>query len=210
MVYHLTTQRQFWADSLYMLPPFLAAAGHPDEALTTFYGYWLALFDPSSQLLSHIWDEENRTFIRKEHWGGGNGWALASIVRLVQLLPGAQYAAEITDLQHKAEKVLTGLMSYVRGDGLFHDVIDDPSTFVETNTSQMVAFSIYRGMQQGWLGSSWNESADLMRRAAENKLDDFGFVRGVCGAPRFDAPDISPEGQAFHILMETAYAEWHG
>ena len=30
-----------------------------------------------------------------------------------------------------------------------------------------------------------------------------GFVVGGCAAPTFDRPGISPEGQAFFILMES-------
>jgi unsaturated rhamnogalacturonyl hydrolase len=37
-------------------------------------------------------------------------------------------------------------------------------------------------------------------------MDDFGFVQGVCGAPEFNRPGTSTEGQAFCILMETAAA----
>jgi hypothetical protein len=43
-----------------------------------------------------------------------------------------------------------------------------------------------------------------MRRAARAKVDRDGFVRGVAGAPTFGAPGVSPEGQAFFLMMETA------
>ena len=45
-----------------------------------------------------------------------------------------------------------------------------------------------------------------MRQAANKKLNLFGFVEGVCGAPTFDHPGFSPEGQAFYLLMEQAAA----
>jgi hypothetical protein len=43
-----------------------------------------------------------------------------------------------------------------------------------------------------------------MRAAARAKLDRDGFVQGVAGAPTFDRPGISPEGQAFFLMMEGA------
>ena len=49
--------------------------------------------------------------------------------------------------------------------------------------------------------------ADSMRAAAQNAVDDFGFVHDVCGAPAFDKPGFSPEGQAFNLLMELASSE---
>jgi hypothetical protein len=35
-------------------------------------------------------------------------------------------------------------------------------------------------------------------------MDASGFVQGVCGAPGFDRPGISMEGQSFCIMMEAA------
>jgi hypothetical protein len=43
-----------------------------------------------------------------------------------------------------------------------------------------------------------------MRAAVRAKVDQFGFVQGVAGAPRFDRPGVSAEGQAFFILMEAS------
>ena len=43
-----------------------------------------------------------------------------------------------------------------------------------------------------------------MRGAARAKMDSFGYVQGVCGAPNFDRPGTATEGQAFCILMEAA------
>jgi len=35
-------------------------------------------------------------------------------------------------------------------------------------------------------------------------MDEYGFVQGVCGAPNFDQPGTSTEGQSFSIMMEAA------
>jgi hypothetical protein len=44
-----------------------------------------------------------------------------------------------------------------------------------------------------------------MRNAAHKKVDPFGIVQGVCGAPNFDHPGTATEGQACFLLMEAAY-----
>ena len=93
-----------------------------------------------------------------------------------------------------------------RPDGLFHNVVDDPASFPETNLPQMAAYTIYRGVREGWLNRSLLPWAHDLRRAAEERVDELGFVTGVCGAPRFDAPGIAPEGQAFFLMMEMAIA----
>ena len=87
VVYHLESSRQFWVDSLYMLPPFLARAGYVKEAMLQINGWWDALFDPQTRLLAHIWDDGAKTFIRSAKWGVGNGWAAAGLTRVIGMLP---------------------------------------------------------------------------------------------------------------------------
>lgn len=203
VVYHLVTRKEFWVDSMYMLPPFLAAAGHYDEALTNVYGYWKALYDEEAQLMSHMWDDEKKVFVRKAHWGTGSGWTLAGIARMIGLLPEA-YAEDIAKLKEMQKLLLEGVLKTMRPDGLFHDVLDDSTTFIETNTAQMTAYAIYRGVAEGYLPVELKEKADVMNAAANAKMNDYGFVEGVCGAPTFDKPGFSPEGNAFYVLMETA------
>ena len=68
----------------------------------------------------------------------------------------------------------------------------------------MLVFAIFEGILGGWLPESYLARADRMRDAARAKMDAFGYVQGVCGAPGFDRPGTSTEGQAFCIMMEAA------
>ena len=98
----------------------------------------------------------------------------------------------------------------MRPDGLFHDVVDDTNTFVETNLSQMLAYSIYKGVKSGWLKDSYLKSADKMRAGAHSKVDEYGVVQGACGSPLFDRSGTSTEAQAFLLMMEAAYSRLAG
>ena len=203
VLYHLTTGEEFWADSFYMLPPYLAAAGHYDEALTNLYGYWDALYDPEAGLMRHQWNEAARKFRNPAHWGTGNGWTLAALARVIPMLPDA-YGADKKRLAAMAKGLAGRVISYMSADGSYHNVIDDPATFREINLSQMLAYTLYRGMTDGWLDDSYLPAAQKLRRAAEESVDAYGFVHDVCGAPAFDKSGLSPEAQAFHLLMENA------
>ena len=103
-----------------------------------------------------------------------------------------------------ARDILDGCLAHQRSDGLFHDVVDQPSTFVETNLAQMLAFAAYEGISGGWLPVSYLAHADRMRDATRRKMDDSGFVQGACGAPGFNRPGTSTEARAFCIMMEAA------
>ena len=203
LLYHMDYSCQFWADSLYMLPPFLAAAGYYQEALTNYYGYWEKLRDSETKMLSHMWDETTGKFERKAHWGVGNGWALAAGVRMIRLLP-AEYEADKNRIKQMTEELVATVLKWVRPDGYFYDVIDDNDTFVETNLTQMVAYTLYAGMVDGWLTKDYKEKAEHLYEAAKAKVDNYGLVQDVCGAPTFDKAGVASEGQAFFILMESA------
>jgi rhamnogalacturonyl hydrolase YesR len=204
--FHLTDAPEIWIDSMYMLPPFLAVAGHEDEALRQIQGLKTRLWNPGKKLYAHMWDEKRQAFKRAAYWGVGNGWAAAGITRVIRALPEARLSEKQALASHVRD-ILDGCLAYQRQDGLFHDVLDQPETFVETNLAQMLAYSIYRGLAGGWLPPAYQARADQMRAAAYQKVDASGYVQGVCGAPVFDRAGTAPEGQAFFMLMEAAWKE---
>lgn len=205
ILHHITHGPEIWIDSMYMAPPFLSVAGYPDEAVKQINGFRDALWNPRKRLFSHIWHAEKKEFVREAFWGVGNGWAAAGMARVIRSLPSSM-KSEKAQLTKYVTEVVDGCLKHLRGDGLFHDVVDNPDTFIETNLSQMLAYSIYRGVSDKWLDKSHLEFADRMRKAAHGKVDEFGLVQGVCGSPTFDHPGTATEGQAFFLLMEAAYS----
>jgi rhamnogalacturonyl hydrolase YesR len=205
--YHLANSPEMWSDSFYTTPPFLAATGHYDEAILQIEGLRHRLWNPARKLLSHIWDDGHRRFRDEAFWGVGNGWAAAGLTRVIAALP-AERLAERERVSAFLTELLDGCLATQRPDGLFHNVLDHPESFVETNLAQMLAFSIYTGVPGGWLPAVYAAAADRMRAAARAKVDPYGFVQGVCGAPRFDQAGVAAEGQAFFLMMEVAAAKF--
>lgn len=203
VLHHMNYGRLIWSDSSFMAAPFLAHMGDFDEAVKQIEGFRKYLMDPEKKLYHHQWDDEKMDFSRKDLWGGGNGWTAAGIAKIMDLLP-----LERKDLSDKlavyGKEVIDGCLVYMRPDGLFHDVVDNSNSFVETNLSQMLAFAIYTGVKTGWLNADYKEKADIMRMAARSKIDSNGIVQGACGSPFFDKPGTSTEAQAFFLMMEHA------
>jgi len=204
--YHIDDKPQVWIDSMYMAPPYLAVAGQPAEALKQIEGFRRLLWNKEKKLFSHIWDDSLNGFARKAFWGVGNGWAAAGMTRVLRALP-LNMTAEKRKLEGYIKDVIDGCLAYLRPDGYFHDVVDDPKSFVETNLSQIMAYTIYRGIKGGWIDISYRPRADKMKEAARAKVDRMGFVQDVCGSPTFEAPGTATEGQAFFILMEAAFRD---
>ena len=204
--YHVSNAPEMWSDSFYTTPPFLAATGHYDEAMRQIEGLRKRLWSAGKKLFSHTWDDGRQQFRRPAFWGVGNGWAAAGMTRVMAALP-ADRGAERERLSGFLKELLDGCLAQQRADGLFRDVLDRPESFVETNLGQMLAFSIYTGVAGGWLPASYAPAADRMRAAARAKVDPYGFVQGVCGAPSFDHAGVAAEGQAFFLMMEVAAAQ---
>lgn len=153
-----------------------------------------------------MWDQDLMKYSRKLFWGVGNGWAAAGMTRVLRALPESM-SDEKTQIAVYIKEVLDACLKYQREDGLFHDILDDPSTFIDTNTAQMLAYTIFRGVKGGWLDKSYLNHGLKMRKAAYGKVDKFGLVQGVCGAPNFNKSGTATEGQAFFLLMEAAYRD---
>lgn len=212
IVYHMCSTQEFWVDSFYMLPPYLARMGFWDEALLQIDGFWHTLYHPEKGLLSHRWDDQKREFIREDFWGVGNGWAAAGMTRVIHLLPFRAMSSDLaerrTELTQRVDTLIRSALQYQRQDGLFHDVLDDPDSFREVNCGQMFAYCIYRGVADGWLQDDLIEPAERIWHAVQQEVDQYGLVRNVCGVPDFIAPHVAPEGQAFYILMDAARRDW--
>ena len=203
VLYHTFEAPQMWSDGINGAPPFLAAMGHFEETLKQIEGYRKLLFMPEKKLMAHIWDDGKKQFADAGFWGGGNGWTAAGLAQVIQRLPVERHR-DRERLVEFAGAVVDGCLAHQRADGLFHDVVDKPETFVETNLAQMLAFAIYTGIKNGWLPKSYLIHADRMRAAARLKMDEHGFVQGASSAPNFDRPGISTEAQAFCVMMEAA------
>lgn len=192
---HVLDRSEVWADTVYMVVPFLALAGHPRAAERQVEGHRRALCRDG--LYAAI------TPGRPARWGGGNGWVVAGIARAVRLEPSLRS----TFLPSHAREVLDACLAFRRADGLFHDVLDDPSTFRETNAAQMFAYAALVGAADGWLPASYAAVGRDLLAAATREVDGSGLVRGACGSPTFDYPGTSAEAQAFHLLARAAAAQ---
>jgi rhamnogalacturonyl hydrolase YesR len=212
ILYHFDAkwaETQVWVDACYMVPPFLCKYGDVEEAIKQLKGFRHYLYHKEKHLLSQIWDDKNQTLGKADFWGVGNGWTLAGLTRVIDMLAGdgtlkPSHKEERDNLIKYLKELLDACLTYQREDGLFHNVLDDPTSFIETNCAQMIAYTIYRGVIAGYLDRAYLMQADKARDAAFIKVDEYGFVRDVCGMPYFDRPGIAAEGQAFFLLMEAA------
>ncbi|MBX9244488.1 glycoside hydrolase family 88 protein [Actinotalea ferrariae] len=199
-LFHPTGGEQMWTDSVYMLVPALFRLGRPELAMAQLAGH-RARLRGAGGLYAARWDEPTSALVAPQHWGTGNGWVAAGLARAWREEAAAPHRGE---LARQALEVVEACLEHRRADGLFHDVVDDPTSFVEANLAQMLAYAVLTGVADGWLDASWAEVGRDLRRAAGRGVGDDGLVRPVAGSPHFDRTGRSAEAQAFFLLAAAA------
>jgi hypothetical protein len=111
------------------------------------------LYDP----VEHLYFRDSTYFDRREangkkiFWSRGNGWVMAGLVRMLQLLPANHPSrARFQQLfQAMAETILTAQQP----DGLWHSSLLDPQSYPlkETSGSGFYAYALAWGVNQGLL-----------------------------------------------------------
>ena len=162
IVYHMDHTKEFWVDSLYMFPATLLAAGYADEAVKQADGYIAALRNTDKKLFHHIWDDDKQDFSVPQFWGVGNGWAMSGLSRLIAGLPDTHKDARERYITIVSETIDAALPLRDKS-GMFHNFLNEPDSFLELNFGQMLAYTIFRGVKQGWLRK------DLLKDAAIKK-----------------------------------------
>lgn len=199
---HMIPAVQVWVDAMFMCIPFLARIGEQDEAVRQVRAMRELLKDEQTKLFYHVWDDEKQYYASDEFWGVGNGWALMGMAKTVRFLSCDR--EDRKEIISYIKELLDAMLSFQDASGLFHNHINEPETFLDTNCSQMAAYVIYSGVKEGWLEEKYVPIADKIREIVASKVDELGFVQGVCGSPTFRQQGIAVEGQACFILMEAA------
>jgi unsaturated rhamnogalacturonyl hydrolase len=209
---------ELWDDTLFMAALFLARAGVAcgrrdwiDEAVYQFMVHARYLSDPVTGLWYHGWTFNGRHNFARAFWARGNAWITVAIPELFELVP---------DLEEKDKRFLSNVLaSQVRSlkrlqrrDGMFHTLLDDPTSPLETSATAGIAYGILRGIDAGILDPSDRVHAERALSAVLSQVDDEGVVQGVSdGTPMGHDLDFyrripnlpTPYGQALTMLLLT-------
>jgi rhamnogalacturonyl hydrolase YesR len=186
----LARQRPFdqslWLDDSYMGPPILAEMGkltghaeYSDDAARQMELFYAHLFLPNLGLFTHgmhMSDPENQP---RYCWGRANGWYAMGLVTVLDALP--ENHPERAKLVKILQTVARGWASYQSGSGLWHQLLDQPDSYLETSCSAMFTFAIARGVDRGWLDAKlFAPVAVTGWNALQTRIDDQGHVSGTC------------------------------
>jgi rhamnogalacturonyl hydrolase YesR len=208
ILYHLNDTPEFWVDSIYMMPPFLIAAGYHKEAVKQINGYWDALYDPNIKMLNWIWHDKEKHFTRTHHRSICTGYAAMGLAKVGSRLP-ASMKVDKDSVMEKAKIVIDSILHFIDDNGVCHDTLDNPESIIGINAVSMVTSAIYRILAEGYLDTTYEDTADRLRHTLHDKIDPYGFLYGVCGLPDNNKAGISSNGQSFFLMMEAAYYDFN-
>lgn len=202
VLYHMAGTQEIWADSAAMTPANLARAGHVDFALVQMEGVCSCLYDETTGLYAHIWNDGLRKWTSPEIWGTGNGWIAIGLAWLIsELEPGSPESQRMLEMYCR----LADAMSMYRlPNGLFHTNLNEPESFVDCEGAVMLAYSALKLQQSGVDHPSVLREAQWAYRViaeVEKHVNCWGFIEDCPGSPNFTAPGTSTEMQAFYLML---------
>jgi rhamnogalacturonyl hydrolase YesR len=126
-----------------------------------------------------MWDEE--TGVHSPcFWGRGNGWVAMSYVEVLKNTPeGAPERPRLVDGYRKLLGALVARQD--RQSGLWHTVLDDPSSYGETSATAMIAYSMIEGRRLHLLDVGYDEPIQRAWAALSTQVNNMGQAHGVSG-----------------------------
>lgn len=186
----ILNEGQLWADTLFMAVLFLQQMGSrynrkewKDEALHQVLVHIKYLYDKNSGLLYHGY-----SFLRNDNFGGifwcrGNSWFTLGITL---------YLEQAEDLEQGTRQFLLdtfkthaeALKRFQADSGLFHTILDDPTSYEEASGTAAITAGLIRGIRLGLLDETF---IPCVRKA----------VTGLCGC-------VDTDGTVLKVSAGTA------
>lgn len=207
---------QLWDDTLYMTVLFIAKMGVLlqekaciQESIRQFLVHIKYLTDRKTGLLFHGWTFEGNHNFAKALWGRGNSWYTAGLTDYLDLLPQGNEGVRmflLSTLSMQAQ----ALVLCQDPSGLWHTLLDDPSSYLETSASCAFAYGLLKSVRMGYLDPSFETAAAKAVRGVLSRIDEKGIVHGVSyGTPVFMKKEEykkieicpMPYGQSMALMM---------
>jgi unsaturated rhamnogalacturonyl hydrolase len=186
---------ELWSDTLYMLTPLFTELTditgdrrYLDEAITQLDIVARRTQDPDTGLFWHMYDAPADRIVGVQ-WARGNGWVAMSYVAVLEYLEEDHPAYE--RLLDQFDRLVDGLLE-VRDESacMWHTVLDDPETYLETSATAMILSSFVRAERAGFLRLDDPRIIPCTWRAIEDKVSEDGHVFDVSAGTIPDHPEV--------------------
>ncbi len=185
---HITSDtlndQELWDDTLVMTVLFLANFGrmiknreYIEEAKYQFLLHAKYLIDSKTGLWFHGWTFNGNHNFTEALWGRGNCWVTIAIPELLSMglcEEGLKrFLVEALHLQ------VAALKQYQDEGGMWHTLIDDPDSYVESSATCGFSYGILRAAHLGYIDASYKACAYKALESILNHITEEGIVNQV-------------------------------
>lgn len=198
-----------WADDIYMSVPFLANMGaltgdkkYFDDAAKQILQMAERLYSSEKELFDHGWSVTSGDYDPHFYWARANGWTLMSMVELLGVLPADHPSRD--KILHLYRSMIRSLAGLQDGSGFWHNMLDQPTTFLETSATAMFTFAIAKGINEGWINHVYGPVAITGWNAVNSRILENGAVDGTV-----EGTTLAHDNVYYHNRGSSIYAT-HG
>ena len=200
---HPNKQCWTWCDALFMAPPVYIHL----SKVTGDAKYLKSMHENFLRTYNHLYDRENNLFFRddsyfdkqeangkKVFWGRGNGWVLAGIANILELLPTD---SELRPFYEKLLVELAARLSQLQDSkGFWHASLLDPASYPspETSSTALITYGLAYGVNHHLLDDSYlpvvNKAWDALLSTV-NEEGKVGWVQPIGADPKKVTQDMT-------------------
>ncbi|OAS82058.1 MULTISPECIES: glycoside hydrolase family 88 protein [Metabacillus] len=169
---------QAWVDTMMMAGLFLLRVGkllnredYVEDGLKQYHGHEDFLQDPMTNLYYHGWDNIAKNHMSSIYWARGNGWAALTMAKALELVEVQHPSYMIIDCSLRDQ--LSTLVRLQAESGLWHTIVDDPTSYLEVSGSSAIAAAILTR------GTLYNKYTQKAISGILNEIEEDGKVSKV-------------------------------
>ncbi len=214
-------RNQLWDDTLMMTVLALAKIGvllgrgdYIEEAKYQFLIHVKYLVDRETGLWYHGWTFEGNHNFARALWARGNCWitvAIPEIIDILELPEGDFFRAFLVET---LARQIEALVQFQDGSGLWHTLLDDPSSYLEASATAGFAYGILKAVHERYVSPSYEEAGVRAVRGVLGEISATGALQKVSvGTAVGNTKDFyktiavteMPYGQSLAVLCLTEY-----
>lgn len=221
IVYNNENHQQMWDDTLMMSVLPLAKIGKllnrpefVEEATYQFLLHTQYLMDRETGLWFHGWTFAGKHNFARARWARGNSWLTVAIPEFIELLDLPAHNATRRYLLQIAESQMDALAACQDESGLWHTLLDDADSYLESSATAGFAYGILKAVRKRYVDPCYLSMAEKAIRGVianitpQGELANVSFGTAMGGNLEYyrQIPLTSmPYGQAMAILCLSEY-----
>jgi rhamnogalacturonyl hydrolase YesR len=173
-----------WADDLFMSVPLIVRYGalhdqkkYFDDAARQIINFNKYLLDRNTNLYEHAWFSRTKK-CSDYFWGRANGWVVWATAEALKYLPKDHPSRK--QIEEIFTNHLKGIVSCQEKNGMWHQILDDKSTFEESSCTAMFIIGISNAIMSGILDKGYSVNVLNAWNALQRNISGEGIVKDIC------------------------------